>query len=100
MDIYQWLCLLGVPALAASLFGVVVGFFKSVKALKRGVQALLRGQMINEYNKWTERKYAPMYARDNFENLWTQYEALGVNGVMQDIHDRFLLLPTDPPKEG
>jgi len=98
MDIYQWLCLLGVPTLSVTLFGVIVGFFKSMKALKKGVQALLRGQMISDYNKWSERRYAPLYARQNFENMWVQYDALGEDGVLEDLHNKFLALPTDQPK--
>ena len=99
MNFYQWLCILGIPSLSAMLIGVIVGQFKAVRALKRGVQALLRAQMINDYNKWSERAYAPLYARQNFENLWVQYEALGENGVMEDLHMKFLKLPVDKPKE-
>lgn len=100
MNFYQWLCVLGIPSLSAMLVGVIVGQFKAVRALKRGVQALLRAQMINDYNKWSERGYAPLYARQNFENLWVQYEALGENGVMEDLHMKFLKLPVDKQKEG
>lgn len=95
MTIYQWLCILGIPSLAATLLSVVIAQIRGVAALKRGVQALLRAQMINDFNKWSERGYAPLYARQNFENLWVQYEALGQNGVMSDLHDKFLKLPTD-----
>lgn len=95
MTIYQWLCILGIPSLIATIVGIITGQIKSVKALKKGVQALLRAQMINDYNKWSERSYAPLYARQNFENLWVQYEALGENGVMADLHDKFLKLPTE-----
>ena len=98
MDIYQWLCLLGIPTLTASLVGFVIAQIKSVKALKKGVQALLRTQMINDYNKWYERNYAPLYARQNFENMWVQYDALGDDGVMEDLRNKFLALATDPPK--
>ena len=69
------------------------------EAVKIGIQALLRSQMIADYNKWTDRGYAPIYARDNFENCWKQYHALGVNGVMDDLHEKFLELPTEPPEE-
>ena len=95
MNIYQWLCVLGIPSLAATLFSVVLAQIRGVKALKKGVQALLRAQMINDYNKWSDRGYAPLYARQNFENLWVQYEALGENGVIADLHDKFLSLPTE-----
>lgn len=58
-----------------------------------GVQALLRDRLIHEYNKYSERGYAPIYAKENFENMWKQYHNLGVNGVMDDIHTKFKELP-------
>lgn len=68
-----------------------------IRALSMGVQALLRAQMVNDYNHYTKKGYAPLYARENFENCWVQYERLGKNGVMKDIRIKFLALPTDPP---
>ena len=40
-----------------------------------------------------------IYARENFENCWKQYHSLGVNGVMDDLHSKFLKLPVSPPDE-
>lgn len=103
MTVYQWLCLIGVPALIAGVFKYLHGLIKrnmeDSKALKAGIQALLRSQMISDYNKWSERGYAPIYARENFENCWKQYHSLGVNGVMDDLHEKFLELPTTPVNE-
>lgn len=65
------------------------------EALKLGVQALLRDRLIAEYNKYSEKGYAPLYARENFDNMWTQYHNLGKNGVMDDIHEKFMELPTE-----
>lgn len=93
MNLYQWLCLLGVPAIIAGTFKAV---FSQIKAVKLGIQALLRTQMIHDYNKYSELGYAPIYAKENFQNCWTQYHALGANGVMDDIHNKFLALPTKP----
>jgi hypothetical protein len=95
MTIYHWLCLFSVPALIAAVFKTL---FTQIRALKKGMQALLRAQLINDYNKWSEKGYAPIYARQNFENCWFQYHALGANGVMDDIHTKFLELPTEPPQ--
>ena len=58
---------------------------------------MLRAQLVSEYNKWEDRGWAPIYARQNFENCWEQYHNMGKNGVMDDLHDRFLSLPTEPP---
>jgi len=100
MTTYQVLSLLGCSSIVSMIIGALitrlVTFKKENDALKKGIQALLRAQMINDYNKWTTKGYAPIYARENFENCWKQYEALGVNGVMNDIHAKFLALPTPP----
>ena len=94
MTIYEWLCLLGIPTI---ILGVIKIVFSQIKSVKLGVQALLRAQMIADYNKYSELKYAPIYARENFQNCWAQYHALGANGVMDDIHNKFLALPIEPP---
>lgn len=100
MTIYNWLCLFGVP----TIIGGAIAYARTqakknieqINAVKRGVQALLRAQMISDYNKWMDKGYAPIYARQNFENCWQNYHDLGANGVMDDIHIRFLQLPTEP----
>lgn len=104
MNIYQWLCVLGIPALIVAVISALFTYLckqtkknrDDTKAVKQGVQALLRAQMIEDYNKWSEKGYAPIYARQNFENCWKHYHSLGANGVMDDIHLKFLTLPTDP----
>lgn len=104
MTTYQALCLLGIPAMVLGGFKYLHSLIKKNaadnKAVKKGIQALLRSELIADYNKWSERKYAPIYARDNFDNCWEQYHALGENGVMDDLHEKFLELPTEPPEEG
>lgn len=99
MEWYQWVSFIGIP----SMFSALVWFYKIIRkqndqytALKLGLQAMLRGQMINDFNHWSEKGYAPIYARENFENLWQQYHSLGANGVMDDIRKKFQELPTVP----
>lgn len=102
MEWYNILCLLGVPSISAA---VVLGVYKVCKkalikntsdnlALKLGVQALLRSQLIDSYNHYKKKDFTPIYAKENFENMYRQYEALGENGVMQKIHDEFMDFPT------
>ena len=93
----QILSILGVPTIGA----VFRWTYKKLKAtetktdsVQKGLQALLRSQMINDFNRWIEKGYAPIYARDNFSNMYEQYHNLGANGVMGDIYDKFMALPT------
>lgn len=97
MTIIELLKLFGIPAVM--LTAVIAGakyMMAQIKGVRRGVQALLRAEMIDMYNHYMEKGHAPIYARENFDNLWQQYHALGANGVMGDIRKRFMALPTDP----
>lgn len=100
MTIIDILKLFGVPAVM--LTAVIAGakyMMTQIKGVRRGVQALLRAEMIDMYNHYLDKGHAPIYARENFENLWQQYHALGANGVMDDIKKRFMALPTDPEEK-
>lgn len=88
-----------IAAFGVALVTIIKVTFSQIKGIKLGVQALLRAQMIHDYNKWSERGYAPIYARQNFENCWAHYHSLGANGVMDDIHRKFLELPIEPKTE-
>lgn len=96
MTVYQVLTLLSIPTLISAM---VVYIIRQIRGMRLGVQALLRAQLITEWNHYSEKGYAPLYARENFENVWKQYHALGANGVMDDLRAKFLALPDRPPKE-
>ena len=87
---WQWLLSFGTVVLGGGTY-----IFCRIRALERGVKALLRAQMISDWNHYSDKGKAPMYARQSFENLWTQYEKLGKNGVMEDLYRKFLALPID-----
>ncbi len=85
---WQWLV-----SFVTVVGGLLTYVIIQIRAVKRGLQALLRAQMISDYQHYSEKGWAPIYARQNFENCWINYEALYKNGVMQDIHEKFLALP-------
>lgn len=66
-----------------------------LQATKLGIQALLRDRLYWTYNHYNTKGYAPIYARENFENMYNQYHSLGANGVMDDIKEKFENLPTE-----
>lgn len=68
---------------------------KKTESVQLGVQALLRDRLYQTYLHHSEKGYAPIYARENFENMYQQYHILGANGVMDDIYHKFMNLPTE-----
>ena len=55
--------------------------------------------MISSYNKYNDLGFAPIYAKENFENVYTNYHSLGLNGVMDGIRKSFMDLPTEDPNK-
>ena len=95
MDLYKILSLFSIPS---ALIAYCVLTFKKIKAIRLGTQALLRANLVRDWNEYSTLGYAPLYARENFENEDQQYHNLGANGVMDDIRAKFLALPDKPPK--
>lgn len=72
---------------------------KKTEAVCCGVQALLRDRLYQMYDHYHEKGYAPIYAKENFTNMYKQYHNLGLNGVMTEHYKKFMALP-DKPKGG
>ena len=93
MSIQSLLTAFSVPTMLVTL---ILYVRTQIRAVKQGVQALLRAQLISDWNYYSEKGYAPIYARENFENVYLQYHSLGANGVMDDLRKKFLDLPDKP----
>jgi len=92
-----WLCgILGSVILGA--WTMLLSKYKKLHnkqcAIELGVQALLRSQLIQLYNKYMEIGAVPIYERENIEQLYIQYENLGGNGVMTELLEKLNALPT------
>lgn len=61
-----------------------------------GVQALLRDRLLQGFRHYINKGYADYNDRANLENMYTQYEALGPNSVMDDLYNEFKELPSNP----
>ena len=97
MNTYQWLCVLGIPSLIATVLGYVGVQYKQIKAIKLGLQALLRDRLLQAFNFYLARGWISASERDNVDNMYVQYEALGQNNVISDIYHQVRELPSIPP---
>ena len=103
MTLYQVLSLLFGSGLLITILTAVWRKIKQnekkTESVQLGVQALLRDRLYSTYLKYAEKGYAPIYARENFENMYNQYHTLGANGVMDDIYRKFMALPLEKESE-
>lgn len=63
------------------------------QAMMLGMQAMLRDRLLQGYRHYQSKGWADYDDRENMENIFTQYHALGANGVMEGFRERFLALP-------
>lgn len=98
---YQVLCLIGIPTIVGIAIGhvssIIVVKSKEILSLKKGLQSLLRRQLRTEYRHYVTKGWCSLEDRDDFEFMYQQYHNLGANGVMDDLREKFLALPTQPP---
>ena len=96
---YNWLCLFGIPGIIAGLLAFIKVQVKQNQAIKLGLQAILRDRLLEAYKYYNHQGWASYDDKSNVLNLYTQYEVLGPNGIMERKHSDFLALPDEPKKE-
>ena len=86
-----------IPALCAALVGWCTRYSKRNHNMAKGMQCLLRLEIIRSYENYTHKGYCPLYAREALSRGYTAYHALGGNDVATDLYDKIMDLPTAPP---
>ena len=65
------------------------------KQLENGVQSLLRAEIIRSHEKYMDKGFCPVYAREALSRIYESYHALGGNGTMTELYKQVMALPTD-----
>lgn len=66
------------------------------KALSDGVESLLRKSLVDDYNKYSDRGFCPIYAKESVKRAYKAYHALGGNDVITELYHKILQMPEDP----
>lgn len=86
------------------LFGLVITFLgyllKKIKkvqnkeqSIERGVQALLRNELIRRYREYEVKGEITILDKENIEHLFNEYKNLGGNGTVAQMYEEMLNLP-------
>lgn len=84
-----------VPFICGVTITAVITLFKKTKALSNGVQCLLRADILSQYEKWCDRGYCPIYAKEALTKEYNAYHTLGGNDVATDLYKQVMLLPSE-----
>lgn len=82
-----------VPYLLGAVTSGVVLWFTVGKALRDGVQCLLRAEIIRQNEKWTEKGFCPVYAKQALTRAYHAYHALKGNDVATGLYNEVMELP-------
>ena len=75
--------------------------YYQVIAMRKGIRALLRADLIRLYNKYhDDHGYCPLYVKQSLEDEYKQYHTLKGNGVGTQMYNALMALPTEPQHEG
>ena len=67
------------------------------EAQTQGMRSMLRGEIIRSHEKYTERGYCPIYAKEALQSQYDAYHKLGGNGVITKLFHDVMELPEQPP---
>ena len=63
------------------------------EAIAEGVQSLLRESIVNGYNRYQDRGFCPIYAKESLKKLYKAYHNLGGNDVATELYNKVLKMP-------
>lgn len=91
--IKYWLeAVLGIVFTAITL--AVKKLYKKQKAIENGVQALLRNELIRRYREFETKGEMTILDKENMEHMFKEYQNLGGNGMVRQMYDDMLKMPT------
>ena len=93
-QVINWL----VPFLLGSAVSFIGTMCIKFKAIKNGIQCLLRAEIIRSHEKYMEKGYCPIYAKEALTRAYKAYHALKGNDVATELYEETLRLPCEPPE--
>lgn len=92
-QIINWI----VPFLLGSAASFIGSMFIKLKAIKNGIQCLLRAEIIRSNEKYKEKGFCPIYAKEALTRAYKAYHALKGNDVATGLYEETMNLPNDHP---
>ena len=68
-------------------------------AIAEGVKGLLRESIVQNYNKYQDREYCPIYAKESIKRVYEAYHKLGGNDVATKLYNTLLNMPEEPEEK-
>lgn len=83
-----------IPAACTAVVGYLAGRLKRARSVEKGMQCLLRLEIIRSFENYSHKGFCPVYAREALSRGYAAYHSLGGNDVATDLYDKVMELPT------
>lgn len=104
MQIIEYIAAHWVQWLFAVVSGALAFGYKSIaarlkdeqqrnEAIAHGVQCLLRDSIVQNYNKYDEKGFCPIYAKESIKKAYKAYHNLDGNDVVTELYRKLLQMP-------
>ena len=93
MDILEKIISWLIPFLLGSAVSAAVLWITGFKALRDGLQCLLRAEIVRQHEKWTREEFCPIYAKEALAREYKAYHALKGNDVATGLYEEIMDLP-------
>lgn len=106
MDIISFISAHWTEWLFTAILAVLSYFFKLMRdqlneekeknqAIAEGVQSLLRESIVNSYNRYSDKGFCPIYAKESMKKVYRAYHNLGGNDVATELYQKLLKMPEE-----
>ena len=82
-----------VPFVCGAVVSAWVLWFTILRALRDGMQCLLRAEIIRQNEKWVRAEFCPVYAKQALSRAYKVYHALKGNDVATSLYHEVMELP-------
>lgn len=65
-------------------------------AIAEGMQSLLRESIVSNYNKYQEKGFCPIYAKESIKRVYKAYHNLGGNDVATHLYEKIIEMQEEP----
>lgn len=72
---------------------------KKNEAIAEGVQSLLRESIVNNYNRYSDKGFCPIYAKESIKKVYRAYHNLSGNDVATELYNKVLKMAETPKEE-
>lgn len=76
----------------------IIEYHKIIETTKRGVQTLLKCQIIEKYNEFNKKGFASLFDREILGELYFEYKNLGGNGLISRLVEDIEKISLEKPK--